>query len=760
MASRRLTLVTLIAAFTLLLTLVNYFYIGNKGQSKSYEETRRFHSSPISSSDHHLTDEFSEQIEYELEQAANQDNLPDRIKEMMRIRRSVMHELNSLESKRTKITSEVSQLTAKYDSVKADLAKKQAEVDRLKSLISQLELLRKEASLREQPFILRPLRLLPSSLAAITAVTNQVTAERSDCSMDSCFDFSRCPLTSEFPVYLYPCYSLDKLVTSANLTAHKMSSLSSYKDKCQKYLDSFQSTLLHVTTNPDTACVFIAILPFEITELDKTSESIRQLVASYLTNLSHWNGNGMNHVLVNLLSPTVDLNDFIHQSQAIIAQPTFNSGKLRYEFDLPIFTPEAKFNHELPLHSPARRDFLASFQAQVSNSSNSPFSRIPKDILAFLNTLQSKTSTGLMKSFYVNLNSNRLENQVLYNSTFSIIIALDKNPSHQFTNQLVTLFSTGTIPVVIGASKTTLPFSEAVDWSKAVILLPMARLTEVNLVLRSFTDADIIQLKYYGRMFYTRHLQNLNQSLATAISILRTSRLQIPPPAATAQYKSHLAYDKNEMKFYEPNNNEAGVNGGDGEWSESIELDEELGPVEPPTPSISFTRNFSLTLNSKYEMFNSEMLDPFKLYPYTPFDPLLPTEARFIGSSYGFRPIGEGAGGSGFEFSRSLGGNLAREQFTIVILTYEREAVLMDTLHRLKGLPYLNKVLVIWNNPDKQPDSDLRWPLIGVPIVVIQSTVNSLNNRFIPYDEIETEAVLSLDDDTHLRHDEIIFAFR
>lgn len=32
--------------------------------------------------------------------------------------------------------------------------------------------------------------------------------------------------------------------------------------------------------------------------------------------------------------------------------------------------------------------------------------------------------------------------------------------------------------------------------------------------------------------------------------------------------------------------------------------------------------------------------------------------------------------------------------------------------------------------------------------------------RFLPYDAIETEAVLSVDDDAHLRHDEIIFGFR
>lgn len=158
-----------------------------------------------------------------------------------------------------------------------------------------------------------------------------------------------------------------------------------------------------------------------------------------------------------------------------------------------------------------------------------------------------------------------------------------------------------------------------------------------------------------------------------------------------------------------------------------------------------------------------------------------------IGSEVGFRPIGKGAGGAGKEFSESLGGNYPREQFTIVMLTYEREQVLINSLARLYGLPYLNKVLVVWNSP-KPPVEDLKWPDIGVPIhviliyysieclsifkdyikiyfsnifeQVIKAPRNSLNNRFLPFDAIETEAVLSVDDDAHLRHDEIMFGFR
>ncbi|KAL3208781.1 hypothetical protein MRX96_038839 [Rhipicephalus microplus] len=147
------------------------------------------------------------------------------------------------------------------------------------------------------------------------------------------------------------------------------------------------------------------------------------------------------------------------------------------------------------------------------------------------------------------------------------------------------------------------------------------------------------------------------------------------------------------------------------------------------------------------------------MYPYRVQEPILPSEAKFMGSSFGFRPVAQGAGGSGKEFGEVLGGNVPREQFTVVMLTYEREAVLIDSLQRLHSLPHLNKVIVVWNSL-KPPSPDLRWPDIGVPIEVVRAKKNSLNNRFLPFSAIETEAVLSVDDDTHLRHDEIVFGFR
>ena len=46
------------------------------------------------------------------------------------------------------------------------------------------------------------------------------------------------------------------------------------------------------------------------------------------------------------------------------------------------------------------------------------------------------------------------------------------------------------------------------------------------------------------------------------------------------------------------------------------------------------------------------------------------------------------------------------------------------------------------------------------PLQVVRGEGNSLNNRFLPFKEIQTEAVLSIDDDMLLREEEVLLAFR
>lgn len=98
--------------------------------------------------------------------------------------------------------------------------------------------------------------------------------------------------------------------------------------------------------------------------------------------------------------------------------------------------------------------------------------------------------------------------------------------------------------------------------------------------------------------------------------------------------------------------------------------------------------------------------------------------------------------------------------FTAVILTYDRQDSLFQIIQQVALSPSLSKVLVVWNNQVKPPPPASQWPKISKPLKVVQTRHNRLSNRFYPYDEIETEAILALDDDIlMLTVDELEFGY-
>jgi len=92
--------------------------------------------------------------------------------------------------------------------------------------------------------------------------------------------------------------------------------------------------------------------------------------------------------------------------------------------------------------------------------------------------------------------------------------------------------------------------------------------------------------------------------------------------------------------------------------------------------------------------------------------------------------------------------NPAKEEgFTAVILTYNRLESLYNVINRIVDTPSLARIVVVWNNQEVAPPPPSEWPKISKTLKVIKTRANILSNRFYPYDEITTEAVLSLDDD-------------
>lgn len=276
--------------------------------------------------------------------------------------------------------------------------------------------------------------------------------------------------------------------------------------------------------------------------------------------------------------------------------------------------------------------------------------------------------------------TDRSRRSVLRDSTFVLIFA-PGDSSYTTTAllqaRLYEALRSGAIPVILGGDRTRLPYDEVLDWRRAVLSLPKARVTELHFLLRALSDSDLLAFRRQGRVLWERYLSSVQASMDSLLATIRT-RLNIPARPAAPTMGAPAFNDSFSPPKLEPSAVDA-------------EPEETLGPLEAPYPSPAYRRNYSLGLLHGYEMWN-DWGEPFALYPQLPWDPPVTSEARYMGSAAGFRPIGAGAGGSGKEFSEALGGDRPREQFTIVILTYERETVLAAALARLRGLPYLNKV--------------------------------------------------------------------
>ncbi|VDK24822.1 unnamed protein product [Taenia asiatica] len=80
-------------------------------------------------------------------------------------------------------------------------------------------------------------------------------------------------------------------------------------------------------------------------------------------------------------------------------------------------------------------------------------------------------------------------------------------------------------------------------------------------------------------------------------------------------------------------------------------------------------------------------------------------------------------------------------------MTYERIAMLIENIKIFRHVNgSLESVVIVWNHPHYMPES-YEWPNTPFPIHVIRVPSNKLQSRFLPFDLIKTNAVLSVDDE-------------
>ena len=97
----------------------------------------------------------------------------------------------------------------------------------------------------------------------------------------------------------------------------------------------------------------------------------------------------------------------------------------------------------------------------------------------------------------------KLPGQLLNQAVFTLIY-----PNTQsFQQRLFEALEAGTIPVIL-STEAPLPFDDLIDWRKAVLKVPIARMTELHFILRSISLADILEYRRKGRFYLEIYLFN------------------------------------------------------------------------------------------------------------------------------------------------------------------------------------------------------------------------------------------------------------
>ncbi|CAG0914222.1 unnamed protein product [Notodromas monacha] len=620
-------------------------------------------------------------------------DLRTRLLDMLSIRSSVKNELNDLEARRTSLRKQIADNQEDLDRLKASVSRIRAELARLQLSTQQAESRYRETV--EKRMI--PKLSLPAKLSMSTdplRLPEFRDKQNSPCTVDTCFDFSRCSIAS-------PHLTLD------------LSVLTAVGDTKQ----SRRAWLKRLINDPTSVLPGLAIRRSSGSESQHEPPCLRLVVADNATQSGACRGpDGVNCLLLLL-----DNGSWRPDESMMIVSSGFPRGTFRPGFDIAIphldhaesravVTNDDEEWEELPpAFSPARRKYLASFQGEWSKKTHgvadddamATFLRQQLDAMAadsvetdkfFLQwecgeRLLTTGASFLPPSWNDSIGAwqvcsgDQARRRILEESTFCFVLPSQQAQVHV---RLVECLRAGAVPVLLWSrdiDEGWLPLDEVIDWRRCVVRVAPARLPELHFVLRSLGDADVLAMRRQGWHVWRNYFSSPARVLRAVVGLMRHRLLLPPPPAPDVAYTPMHDPVKNPMLTFEPPR---------GETEEEQEM---LGPAhEPPTPSVTFTRNVSQLLLDSSAIWN-DWFQPHWTFSARPSDPWLLSEALFRGSGAGFRPLGGGQGGAGKEMSEALGGNLPHEQFTILILTYQREQVLLSALSRFVGLPYLNKVI-------------------------------------------------------------------
>ena len=646
---------------------------------------------------------------------AGQEDMQYQAQELQRIVVSVRNELRRLEEDRNQVRKELDTSKSTLSKVrrevvvaklslqdsKTKLAKAMREMKRANQYEGQPQATKSPVVVVNLPAMTTREQLQqepPGQLSRRTSPRDTHT-----CFEEHCFDYSRCPLTEPFSVYVYNQHHPNLFdLQEPGVVRAMLSSLQR------------QHALI---TDPTKACVLVVLIGPLRADMDEES------LQGKLSSLSHWDG-GRNHLVIDLAyqnSSRLDPAPHASLGHAIFAR-SYSSTSEAGTSDIllpPITDHQESTRQTLPPFLPALRQTLILFEGTLSagrtdsatDSTLPPLGRggvgISNRLLTSLQqTLTANTrdkvaitancSTAGVKEVSGNrlgewllCGSARNRGRGLSQATFSLVVGSRSGSVGPITYaRLLEGLRYGAVPVILGVKH--LPFGSVLDWSKAAVILPPTSLGQLHYILRNIDRDTILQYRRQGRFLWETYFSSHQAVISTVLALLRQRTLHPPPPAAEYVPPTTLA---------------------------SIQGDNRV------LHSPEFLYNFT----SYTESFWNSPPGPFHMYPTTPFKPAPISGTRYAGMDPAQVPnlpqhVIAAGGITGPFFEDYLLGDVPEEQFTVVMLTYERNEVMLEALGRLRDLDHLAKVVVVWNSP-KPPPPDMKWPDIGAAIDVSDARV-------------------------------------
>ena len=492
----------------------------------------------------------------------------------------------------------------------------------------------------------------------------------SGCTFQSCFNYSRCSAVKNFKFYVH-----EPIIPGSH--------------PVQVLLESFEER----TTRLEEACIFLVLV--EISSKYDASE-----IKSRISRLPLWNG-GTNHVIFVLSDKSSVMCDFVSEfgkTHAVLITDTFctSSHRPRFDFLLPSFyrlqTESINLWTKMSPLVPVKRKYLLSFMGKWRKPpSGSQCHITEQDLhdLARSSTVQFKTECDTDdiegEVGWVPCAKSRQKLDLLKDSTFTLVIADCIN--YFILTDVMNALHNGVIPVVIGTMP--LPIADLIDWKKVVIFESVLRLPELVNTVQSMPSNDVFEMRLQGRFIYENYFSSKKNTLRTFLSAFK-NRIGLPPTL---------------IRSFHPQN-----------LNDKTSIDQNLENYHP-IKSPQLVHNHSYIGKDAHLIWN-RFPGAHYMYPSRPNIQSLPNLSQFLYEEKGrYSPIANGQGGDGVPFQKSLGGDHPVEQFTVIILTYDRSKILMDTLQRLAGMKYMHKIIVVWNHP-VDPMKKLVWPDVGVPVEV------------------------------------------